>query len=271
MNLNKASNIPTFYSTVQKQYSYKDKSGWINTGHSSPSSAVNLGGGMRYIYNLNGIDGIVYRYNGKENDTLHMPFISFKSVYDVATDKNDNFYILLADPPLLLKFDSLGAPTDSFKVTGLTKDFSGPGLTLLGNTFYAIGGYPVPNELLRGTISGGSIAFTSLGILNVKSNILDIAACPFNLGTSQIKLVNQTCNFSIFPNPASDILMVITPKIHSEKRIQILNYNGQIIYDNQNFTGDQIETGQLSNGIYFIKYSDAKNILISKFVVQHKV
>jgi hypothetical protein len=74
---------------------------------------------------------------------------------------------------------------------------------------------------------------------------------------------------SISPNPTSDELRVHTTKVSDKQTIQILNCTGQILYDNANFIGTTIDTRQLANGIYLLRYSDTKSFSIKKFIVQH--
>ena len=74
---------------------------------------------------------------------------------------------------------------------------------------------------------------------------------------------------SISPNPTSDELIFHRTKVSTNSKIQILNYSGQVLYNNSNFIGETIDIRQLSNGIYLLKYSDTKNFSIKKFVVQH--
>lgn len=74
---------------------------------------------------------------------------------------------------------------------------------------------------------------------------------------------------SISPNPASDELKIHRTKVNNKSSIQVLNYTGQILYDNLNFIGESIDTRKLSSGIYLLKYSDTKNFSIKKFIVQH--
>lgn len=74
---------------------------------------------------------------------------------------------------------------------------------------------------------------------------------------------------SISPNPTSDELRVHRTKASDNSKIQILNYTGQVLYDNSNFIGENIDTRQLSNGVYLLKYSDTKFFSIKRFVVQH--
>lgn len=75
---------------------------------------------------------------------------------------------------------------------------------------------------------------------------------------------------SIYPNPSSDKLVVLQKSQPADKSaIQILNCSGQVIYSDQHFTGAPVDTKLLSNGIYFLKYSDSKSFAIKKFVVNH--
>lgn len=74
---------------------------------------------------------------------------------------------------------------------------------------------------------------------------------------------------SIFPNPTSDAIKIHRTKVSDNQKVQILDYTGQVFYDNSNFLGEAIDTRQLTNGIYLLQYSDTKNLSIKKFVVQH--
>ncbi len=74
---------------------------------------------------------------------------------------------------------------------------------------------------------------------------------------------------SISPNPTSDELRIHRTKVSANSRIQILSYTGQVLYDNSNLIGETIDTQQLTNGIYLLKYSDTKSYAIKRFIVQH--
>lgn len=74
---------------------------------------------------------------------------------------------------------------------------------------------------------------------------------------------------SISPNPTSDQLKIHSTSTSDNSSIQILNSTGQILYDNPNFKGETVDTRQFTNGIYVLKYSEAKNFSIKRFVVQH--
>lgn len=74
---------------------------------------------------------------------------------------------------------------------------------------------------------------------------------------------------SIYPNPTSRLLTIHRSKSNRKQTIQITNLTGQVVYNNQDFIGDNIELREINNGIYFLKYSDSKNFAIKKFIVNH--
>ena len=74
---------------------------------------------------------------------------------------------------------------------------------------------------------------------------------------------------SVFPNPCSGQLYIERNKFSDKSRVQIFNYTGQKLYDNTNFIGEAIDTRQLTNGIYFLKYSDTENFCIKKIVIEN--
>lgn len=268
-NINTGNNLPTFYSVVQSYYYYRDNSGWINTGHLSSTGSGNIGGGVNQIFNHRGTSGSIYRYDGNGNDAILVFSTSATSIYDIATDSIDNFYVLVTDSSKIYKFDSLGTSVDTFQVTGIPQNLIQPGFTLLGNTFYVVLGVPTENALLRGTINGNTVSFSQIAILNVGSLIGDIAACPFSFKSNGVNKIENELHLLIFPNPTSDILKIETENNSSKKSIQIINYEGKIIYENQNFTDEMINTKEFSNGLHLLKYSDGKNVSIKRFVVQH--
>jgi len=73
----------------------------------------------------------------------------------------------------------------------------------------------------------------------------------------------------VYPNPVTDLLIIQTSKISNKQSLQVIGYDGQIIYSTQSFVGQTLDTRQLDNGIYFLKYADDKYFSIRKFVVNH--
>ncbi|SRR5260221_3151536 len=72
---------------------------------------------------------------------------------------------------------------------------------------------------------------------------------------------------SLSPNPVNDQLIIHRTKISDQEQIQIFDFTGRLMLDNKNFFGNIINTKSLSSGIYFLRYSDAKNFCVKKFVV----
>jgi len=74
---------------------------------------------------------------------------------------------------------------------------------------------------------------------------------------------------SVYPNPVRDLMKIQVKMVSDKQRITIYNQIGQILFDNLNFNGETIDTRQLFNGVYTLKYSDTKNFSIKKFIVYH--
>lgn len=73
----------------------------------------------------------------------------------------------------------------------------------------------------------------------------------------------------VYPNPTTDYLIIQRTKTGYKQTVQILNYTGQVLFENQNFAGETIDTRQLKNGVYLLSYSDTKSFSIKKFIVNH--
>ncbi|HLO90874.1 MAG TPA: T9SS type A sorting domain-containing protein, partial [Lentimicrobium sp.] len=74
---------------------------------------------------------------------------------------------------------------------------------------------------------------------------------------------------SVYPNPACDQISVVPLKNCDYSKIQLLSFTGQVLYDNPKFRGDTIDTRQLPDGVYLLKYSDTEYYAVKKVVVHH--
>lgn len=74
---------------------------------------------------------------------------------------------------------------------------------------------------------------------------------------------------SISPNPVSNELRIRYLKKKGNPKIQIFDFTGQCLRDDENFAKEIIDVRDLPNGIYLLKYSDAEFFEIKKFVVNH--
>ena len=74
---------------------------------------------------------------------------------------------------------------------------------------------------------------------------------------------------TIYPNPVENQLSIKINEINFKQKIQIINSQGEVIYENKNFHDNYIDTKNLDNGLYFLRYSDTRALSIKKFVVNH--
>lgn len=84
-----------------------------------------------------------------------------------------------------------------------------------------------------------------------------------------IEEFNNPDLISIFPNPAKDKLTIQKEISRGDANVQILNASGQVIYNSSPFTEESINTTELEEGFYLLKYSDSEEFAIKKFFVNH--
>lgn len=190
-NLNSATPALTFYTMVSGQYWYYNGSSWVNTGHStSGASAVNLCGAGPYVYNLDGLNSRVYRYNGTGTDVLVMTLTAWGGPFDLIGDDNGNFYVLYLNSGAqkLVKYSPTGAVLCTYSLINAPVVASGAGYAIIGNKLYMNTG----SGDYVGTIVGNTITFTGLG--GLPAGMGDFASCPFPQLTSGINTTgNLTC------------------------------------------------------------------------------
>ena len=86
------------------------------------------------------------------------------------------------------------------------------------------------------------------------------------------KFANSNEQFSIYPNPAKQSLVI--SHLSLAKTIEICNLLGSVVQsvilsDSKESTITNLNISYLNNGIYFLKISDGINISTQKFIVQH--
>ncbi|MBK6815818.1 MAG: T9SS type A sorting domain-containing protein [Saprospiraceae bacterium] len=63
----------------------------------------------------------------------------------------------------------------------------------------------------------------------------------------------------IYPNPASDYIVVCNYNDASDRTVEIFNLYGQLMKRERSLsTATKIETGDMQNGFYLLKVSDSK-------------
>ena len=97
----------------------------------------------------------------------------------------------------------------------------------------------------------------------------------FNLVDSFATLNNKKFNearFSIFPNPAKDIVELKFNKSISDKiNISVYNIQGKLILNSKRAlqnSATQINVSSLKSGMYFLKVNDGVNDVTQKLIVE---
>lgn len=76
-------------------------------------------------------------------------------------------------------------------------------------------------------------------------------------------------NFSVFPNPGSGMITIISEKNVQSNHFSLTNINGQRLMD-RDFQGDRLVVGisVLPEGVYFIRITGGNTVQIEKFIKQ---
>lgn len=117
--------------------------------------------------------------------------------------------------------------------------------------------------LLKFTFISDSIADTLDGLAFDNFQFCD--------GVESIEEILNNNLIVVYPNPTSDLLFINRRTQPQKESVKIFNYTGQLLYESDNFNEKTIDTKKLNltNGFYFLRYSDTKNYALKKFIVQH--
>jgi beta-glucanase (GH16 family) len=72
--------------------------------------------------------------------------------------------------------------------------------------------------------------------------------------------------FTVYPNPANDKLFVESDSLFGEKKFEIINLFGQVIYSNKIFKLKTVDISHLTKGTYLVKLMEGNKVEIKKFV-----
>jgi uncharacterized repeat protein (TIGR03803 family) len=248
------------------EYYYWDNSGWNDTHHTGGS--VNPGGTNQYIFNLDELGGIIYRYDGNGNATQlidNLPTAN-ASIWDVATDRNGNFYLFYTTEMKIIEYNSDGIPVDTFFTKGPIRNLSGAGCTIVGSRFYFTD-HSNPKELLwEGAITGDTVNFSVVDTLPVIC--YDLASCPNAANQLAVFRVPEAPHFIIYPNPASDRATI---KMDNTAEIEITDLMGRRIFtaDTHGLTQYQLSLALYQPGVYIVTARSVNSLVeYTKLVVE---
>lgn len=130
--------------------------------------------------------------------------------------------------------------------------------------------YPLPyNDRIRVTASnacGDSFQFVKTFSVNSCGGGEGPAPLPYSVNSDEPPL--------LYPNPAHDVLYVNTglliDNVNTQVWIRISDVNGdQIISNHTDQLLEEVDVGEMKNGLYFIKLSNNQTTVTDKFIVKH--
>lgn len=212
--------------------------------------------------------GQTYTISPSHIVSTNIPFNSL-SIIDI-------FQINTGSSPIVLKYEFL----DSNMVTGWDLSLCDlghciPGLPLSGT----MDTVPVGGQGFLGlNIEPYSIAGTGWARYYVYQDGFhatgDTLTWYVTSGTNGINEADEIVDFSVYPNPATDKLVVKTNKLQqSLVKLFVFNAIGQQVYAaDLNELDSKIDISSLSDGVYFMQLrNDNKEIIqIEKFVISNK-
>jgi hypothetical protein len=245
-------------------YYFWNGSGWTNTNHTTGSStALNPGGTANYIFNLDGINNSLYKYDGTGNGTLLLSNLGINpyAIWDITADKFGNFYVFNCGLNKIRVYNPNGIILDSLTTTS-DSILGGGGIAIVGNRLYVI----TVSDLYVGVKTGNNINFTWLKHFDFI--VTDMAACPEAALPLSTAYYPSLQNFSVYPNPFNSAL---TFQINSYENFEIVIYDimSKMIIQQQFTEAITLKTDQLSTGMYLYEVRDKNGIVKNGKIIKH--
>lgn len=124
-------------------------------------------------------------------------------------------------------------------------------------------------------INGGSIMYDFLPWTDPKGyerrdggKIPDIGAFEFRLNTGFTDIQKQENNFSIFPNPVADYLILVSNFDQKISTIQLFTSLGTMLFSETMAPSNQyrLNTAKLKSGLYLLKINEGPNAVLEKII-----
>lgn len=99
-----------------------------------------------------------------------------------------------------------------------------------------------------------------------QNNCVDTSDC-YSISLTGIDPLAST-EIKLYPNPVTDDLFIEVPENDEWYGIEMMNANGQVVYQNKFMNKTSIPAGQLSPGVYMIKIEYRKTFTMRKIIKQ---
>ncbi len=232
-------------------------------------------GGSDYDYNAGEYPYALYSTNGMQWTTRYLDWSliygdSRAVVMDVKTNSNGEvFHLKTPDSDrtylYLNGFGELsqpaGQPASKMGEFGLLNDTTFL-IPISGNLrIYTMGQGIIEHTIDSISLTGGvGIANNTIGFLTGENGKL-VKYTDLSTFTKEV----DQLDFSLFPSPANDYLMIETKK-KKILSIEIMDINGKIVWQNMHILNNQIDISMLSSGFYFIKIKNGSQNGVRKFI-----
>ena len=136
---------------------------------------------------------------------------------------------------------------------GFTGDWSSGTIAAKGNKVVKVTFKPTEAKSYTGTVTVESNAGSGKNTLDVTGKGMLVTA---------LELADVFPGLSVFPNPAADVLHVKLPNQTSPVALQLIDVNGQVVYERKAASGDKlsIDVSGYKSGVYvLVVQTDAAN------------
>lgn len=88
-----------------------------------------------------------------------------------------------------------------------------------------------------------------------------------------ITSISDNFSLMIYPNPAKSVLNITLNGSSESVEYSLLNYQGQMVYSKtighlNGSAEDQIQLGEFTSGIYYLRLNTADDVIIRKIIIQ---
>ena len=119
------------------------------------------------------------------------------------------------------------------------------------------------NFYIAGSDNEGTFDFT---VASVCANGESEQSEPYIVVVQEVSLEEYANRFEIYPNPANEVLFVNTTENINE--VNIYNIVGVRVYNETNFTTNNIDLSSFNSGVYFIRINTEKGDIVKRFIKQ---